>query len=69
MADNNNTVLVRDDVHENTSLAAQGALGNRLQHRAACKIKNGHQGTRGPQSGLERGLSLSYWALQATFAK
>ena len=29
---------------DNTSLVAKGALAHRLQHRTACKIKNGHQG-------------------------
>ena len=29
----------------NTSLAAKGALANRLQRRTAGKIQNGHQGT------------------------
>ena len=29
---------------ENTSLAAKGALANRLQRRTACKIQNGRQG-------------------------
>ena len=28
----------------NTSLAAKGALANRLQRRTACKIQNGRQG-------------------------
>ena len=28
----------------NTSLAAQGALANRLQRRTDCKTQNGHQG-------------------------
>ena len=28
----------------NTSLAAKGALGHRLQHRTAYKIQNGRQG-------------------------
>ena len=31
--------------NKNTSLAAKGALAYRLQHRTACKIKNGRQGT------------------------
>ena len=29
---------------ENTSLAAKGALANRLQRHTACKIQNGRQG-------------------------
>ena len=28
----------------NTSLAAKGALANRMQRRTACKIQNGRQG-------------------------
>ena len=33
------------EVEGNTSLAAKGALTNRLQRRTACKIQNGRQGT------------------------
>ena len=29
---------------KNTSLAAKGALANRLQRRTTCKIQNGRQG-------------------------
>ena len=32
------------DFGYNTSLAAKGALANRLQRRTACKIQNGRQG-------------------------
>ena len=35
---------VDDFEHWNTSLAAKGALANRLQHRTACKIQNGRHG-------------------------
>ena len=47
---------------ENTSLAAKGALANRLQCRTACKIQNGRQGAPKWQGGLERCLPLGFWA-------
>ena len=34
----------KDNIYKNTSLAAKGALANRLQRRSACKIQNGRQG-------------------------
>ena len=34
----------RRNYRQNTSLAAKGALANRLQRRTACKIQNGRQG-------------------------
>jgi len=34
----------KEKTDENTSLAAKGALANRLQRRTACKIQNGRQG-------------------------
>ena len=36
--------LLQGDYNNNTSLAAKGALANRLQRRTACKIQNGRQG-------------------------
>ena len=33
----------KDNIYKNTSLAAKGALANRLQRRTACKIQNGRQ--------------------------
>ena len=38
-----NTKLI-EDIKTNTSLAAKGALANRLQRRTTCKIQNGRQG-------------------------
>ena len=35
---------IRMKIEVTTSLAAKGALAYRLQHRTACKIKNGRQG-------------------------
>ena len=49
----------------NTSLAAKGALTNRLQRRTACKIQNGRQGApkwqrgSGKVFGRSRQLSLN----------
>ena len=44
----------------NTSLAAKGALANRLQYRTACKIQNGRQGAPKWQVfGRSRQLSLN----------
>ena len=34
----------KNDFVQNTSLAAKGALANRLQRRTDCKIQNGRQG-------------------------
>ena len=47
---------------KNTSLAAKGALANRLQRRTACKIQNGRQGPQNGRGGLERCLPLGFWA-------
>ena len=48
---------------QNTSLAAKGALANRLQRRTACKIQNGRQGApkwqRGSGSFFGRSKQLS----------
>ena len=52
---------------KNTSLAAKGALANRLQHLTACKIQNGRQGA--PKRPTWSGLSPGCWAFYATFAK
>ena len=41
-----NTRLLGTIIEENTSLAAKGALANRLQRRNACKIQNGCQGAQ-----------------------
>ena len=53
----------------NTSLAAKGALANRLQRPTACKIQNGRQGLQNGRQGLEKGVHLGLWALPSTFAK
>ena len=45
---------------KNTSLAAKRALAHCLQRRTACKTQNGRRG-------LERGLTLAFWALPSTF--
>ena len=52
-------------ITENTSLAAPGALANRLQLRTAC---NAAPPASGPQNG-RRGLPLGFGALPSTFAK
>ena len=54
---------------DNTSLAAKGALAQRLQRRTACKTQHGHQGAPKWPTGLERGLTLDFWVLPSTFAK
>ena len=46
----------------NTSLAAKGALANRLQRLTACKIQNGRQGAPKWQRGSGRRLPLGFWA-------
>ena len=43
--------LIEGVLGSNTSLAAKGALANRLQRRTACKIQNGRQGARKWQRG------------------
>ena len=59
----------------NTSLAAKGALANRLQRRTACNAAppaKSKMAARGPQNGrrgLERCLPLGFGALPSTFAK
>ena len=50
---------------ENTSLAAKGALANRLQRRTAAPPAKSKMAARGPQNGrggLERCLPLGFWA-------
>ena len=54
---------------KNTSLAAKGALANRLQRRTACKIQNSRQGPQNGRGGLERCLPLGFWAFPSTFGK
>ena len=56
----------------NTSLAAKGALAHRLQHRTSCNAAlpaKSKMASRGPQNGLERCLSIGFWALLTTFSK
>ena len=50
------------DKYTNTSLAAKGALANRLQCRTASKIQNGRRGPQNGGRGLERSLPLGFWA-------
>ena len=39
---------------KNTSLAAKGALANRLQRRIACKIQNGRSSLQVPRINLDQ---------------
>ena len=50
----------------NTSLAAKGALGHRLQHRTAYKIQNGRQGAPKWPGKVS---TPRFWAFYATSAK
>ena len=50
------------EITVNTSLAAKGALANRLQRRTACKIQHGRHGSHNCRRGLDRCLPLGFWA-------
>ena len=63
-----NKTVLKNRVH-NTSLAAKGALANRLQRRTACKSKMAARGPQNGRRGLERGLPLGFGALPSTFSK
>ena len=57
---------------QNASLAAPGALANRLQRHTATPPAKSKMAARGPQNGrggLERYLPLGFWAFPSTFAK
>ena len=51
---------------QNTSLAAKGALANRLQRRTACKIQNGRQGAHKWLTGSGNGCTPRWAAWTAT---
>ena len=54
----------------NTSLAAKGALANRLQRRTACKIQNGRQGAPKWPTGFGKGFTPRFWGTPpSTFSK
>ena len=53
----------------NTSLAAKGALANRLQRRTACKIQNGSQGAPKWQRGSEMVSTLRFLGVPVNFRK
>ena len=56
-------------IEPNTNLAAPGALGHRLHAAPPGKPKMATTEPRNGQQGLERGLTLGFWALPSTFAK
>ena len=51
----------------NTSLAAKGALANRLKRRTACKIQNGRQGAPKWPTGLGKVLTPRFWGILSNF--
>ena len=56
-------------LNTNTSLAAKGALANRLQRRTACKIQNGHQGAQKWPMGSGQGSTPRFWGAPVNFLK
>ena len=54
-------------INTNTSLAAKGALANRLQRRTACKIQNGRQGAPIWQRGSEKVSTPRFLGILSNF--
>merc|ERR1712115_146280 len=52
---------------KNTSLAAKGALANRLQRRTACKIQNGRQGAPKWQRGSGKVSTTRFLGVPVNF--
>ena len=65
--DPNGPSMRRVDNRENTSLAAKGALANRLQRRTACKIQNGRQGAPKWQRGSGKVSSPRFLGVPVNF--
>ena len=52
---------------KDTSLAAKGALANRLQRRTACKIENGRQGAPKWQRGSGKVFTPRFLGVLSSF--
>ena len=57
----------KEKKEKNTSLAAKGALANRLQRRNACKIQNGRQGAPKWPTGSGKGSTPRFWGAPVNF--
>ena len=55
------------EIKKNTSLAAKGALANRLQRRTACKIQNGRQGAPKCRTRSGKVSIPSFWGVLSNF--